>query len=343
MEKTIRGGVIAESLAADTQKSGILSDTPQRTTIRIATIPERMMYDVKELTVKPGKSVKLTFANLDFMPHNIMLVKPGKADEIGLQAVALGARGFDVGFVPESKDILWHSKLVDHGQEEVIEFTAPTVEGAYPYVCSFPGHHRIMRGTLYVTNNLPEFLAKNPQAEIKITEWKPSDFTEDLKRVAQHRNFTEGKQLFATLGCAQCHKLNKDDAASLHHSIGPNIDDSTKKYKGDAKALLLEMLEPSRSIEEKYRQVILELEDGTSRTGIIAAEDDANLTILTGTPAKKQEIAKKTIDSRRTSPVSIMPSGLLNTLDKEQILDLLAYLLAGGNAEDAAFKHKHNH
>ncbi len=121
--------------------------------------------------------------------------------------------GFDVGFVPESPDILWHSQLVDYGQEEVIEFTAPTAEGAYPYICSFPGHHRLMRGTLFVTNNLKEFLAKNPQQEIKLTEWKHSDFTEDLKRVGQHRNFAEGKQLFATLGCVQCHKLNKDDAA----------------------------------------------------------------------------------------------------------------------------------
>ena len=63
--------------------------------------------------------------------------------------------------------------------------------------------------------------------------------------------------------------------------------------------------------------------------------------MVTGTPAKEQEIATKNIDSRRTSPLSIMPTGLLNTLDKEQILDLLAYLLAGGNADDAAFKHKH--
>ena len=164
-----------------------------------------MRYDVKELTVKPGKKVKLTFANYDFMPHNIMLVNPGKADDVGLAAIDLGARGFDVGFVPESQDILWHSPLVDYGQEEVIEFTAPTAEGAYPYICSFPGHHRMMRGMLFVTDNLKEFLKKNPQQEIKLTEWKHSDLTEDLKRVGQHRNFATGKQLFATLGCIQCH------------------------------------------------------------------------------------------------------------------------------------------
>jgi azurin len=140
----------AEHSHAPMQKSGIISDTPELTTIRIATIPERMMYDVKELTVKAGKKVKLTFANPDFMPHNILLVKPGKADEVGNKAIALGAKGFEVGFIPESTDILWHSKLVDHGKEEVIEFTAPEKPGDYPYICSFPGHHIIMRGVMKV-------------------------------------------------------------------------------------------------------------------------------------------------------------------------------------------------
>ena len=348
VEKTLRGGIIAGAALASSEKSGILSDTPELTTIRVGTIPEKMMYDVKELTVKPGKKVKLTFGNFDFMPHNIMLLNPGKADEVGLAAINLGARGFDVGFVPESKDILWHSRLVDFGQEEVIEFTAPSVEGAYPYICSFPGHHRLMRGTLFVTDNLKEFLEKNPQKEIKITEWKHSDFTEDLKRVGQHRNFAEGKLLFTTLGCAQCHKLNKDDAVGtlsaaggMHLSVGPNIDDTMKKYKYDASAVLREILESSRNVDEKYRQVIVALEDGTTRTGVIAAEDEATLTLVTGTPPKTLEIPKKSIDDRVASLISIMPSGVLNTLDKEQILDLLAYLLAGGNADAAAFKHHH--
>ncbi len=345
VEKTIRGGIINETIAGSNQKSGIISDTPQLTTIRIATIPEKMMYDVKELTVKPGKKVKLTFANIDFMPHNILLVKPGTADDVGMLATSLGARGFDVGFVPESKDILWHSKLVDFGNEEVIEFTAPTEEGAYPYICSFPGHHRLMRGMLFVTNDLKEFLAKNPQKETKITEWKLADLTEDLKRVGQHRSYDQGKMLFTTLGCAQCHLLNKDDPMAVSGavtSVGPNVDDSTKKYKGDARAILQEILEPSKNIDEKYRQVLLELEDGTSRTGILAEEvPGKSLTILTGTPAKKEVIDLKSIDSRRTSALSMMPASLLNTLDKEQILDLLAYILAGGKKDDPAFKHQH--
>jgi putative membrane-bound dehydrogenase-like protein len=352
VDKNIRGGVIAEAPEIAAQKSGILSDTPELTTIRVATIPERMMYDVKELTVKPGKKVKLTFANPDFMPHNIMLVKPGKADEVGLQAIALGAGGFDVGFVPQSDDILWSIKLVDHGQEAVIEFTAPTAEGAYPYICSFPGHHLLMRGMLFVTNDLKSYLAKNPQLVTKITEWKIGDFANDLQRVGQQRNLARGKQLFTTLACSQCHKLNKDDAGHNHgHALhpggshlvaGPNLDEVVKKYRGEPRAILHEILEPSRTIEEKYRRITLELEDGTVVSGNVLAEDRETLTLFTAPPmSQERKVAKSAIESRHPSALSIMPVGQLNTLDKEQILDLLAFLLSGGKIDNPASKHGH--
>ncbi|MCB1210629.1 MAG: cytochrome C precursor, partial [Verrucomicrobiales bacterium] len=150
VEASMHGGVLAGDVEAKAKKSGVLSDTPELTTIRVATVPERMSYDVKELTVKAGKKVKLTFANPDFMPHNILLVQPGKIDEIANQALVMGAKGFETGFIPENSNIIWHSKLLDHDGEQVIEFTAPTAPGDYPYMCSFPGHSIIMRGVMHV-------------------------------------------------------------------------------------------------------------------------------------------------------------------------------------------------
>ncbi len=351
VESTMRGGVIGAEKMAAAQKSGILSDTQELTTIRIATIPERMLYDVTQLTVKPGKKVKLTFANPDFMPHNLLLVKPGTANDVGLKAMALGAGGFAVNYVPESSDILWSSKLVDHGQEQLIEFEAPTEEGAYPYICSFPGHHLLMRGTMYVTNDLEEFLKKNPTPVVKLTEWTMKDLEPTLDRVGKDRNYFRGQQLFTTLACSQCHQMGSGMAAAMPHhghtmnhgevpslAVGPNLDDVIKKYKGDAKLLLHEMVEPSRNIEDKYRKYMFELEDDVYVSGNIVTETESTITIQTGpTAAQAQVVAKDTILSRRPSPVSIMPAGILNSLDEEEILDLLAYLVAGGKQEHAAF------
>ena len=134
------------------QKSGIISDTKNLTSIRIATLVEKMKYDISSISVKAGKKVRLTFANPDSMPHNILLVNPGKADSVAMEAMNLGAKGFDLGFVPPNKEIIWASKLLNQGEEEVIEFNAPLKPGDYPYVCTFPGHHILMRGNLKVVN-----------------------------------------------------------------------------------------------------------------------------------------------------------------------------------------------
>ena len=142
--------VIEEEHIEEGGKSGVISDTAELTTVRIGTIPEKMKFDLAEFSVKAGKAVKLIFVNPDFMPHNIVMVNPNKADEVGQAAINLGAAGFDVAFVPQSKEILWASKLIDHKGEDVIEFKAPTSPGDYQYVCTFPGHHFVMRGVMRV-------------------------------------------------------------------------------------------------------------------------------------------------------------------------------------------------
>ncbi len=149
VEASMKGGVIAGEAEEKAQKSGILSDTPELTTIRIGTIRERLMYDVKEINVKAGKKIKLTFANTDVMPHNLLITKPGKADAIINAAMVMGAKGFENGFIPAGDDVLHHTKLLDGSKEEVLEFTLPAV-GDYPYICSFPGHGILMRGVLHV-------------------------------------------------------------------------------------------------------------------------------------------------------------------------------------------------
>ena len=142
--------VVEEEVTEVVQKSGILSDTPQLTTIRIGTVVEKMKYDLNEFTVKPGKKIKLIFANPDFMPHNLVFTKPNKADSVAQQALTLGAKGFAMAFVPESSDVLWATKLVDNGEEEELTFTSPEKTGDYPFVCTFPGHHILMRGVMKV-------------------------------------------------------------------------------------------------------------------------------------------------------------------------------------------------
>jgi len=131
-------------------KSGVVADSAELTEVRIGTVVEKMQFDVAEFAVKAGKKVRLTFFNPDFMNHNLVMVQPGAADEVGLAALAMGAKGFETGFIPENGKILFASKLLENKEEQVIEFTAPEKPGDYQYVCTFPGHHVLMRGIMRV-------------------------------------------------------------------------------------------------------------------------------------------------------------------------------------------------
>jgi len=117
--------------------------------IVISCVKEKLVYDIKEFTTRTGQKVSVTFKNSDFPPHNLLFVKPGAADEVAALAVAMGAEGFAKKFRPDSDKILWGSTMLDHGQEATVNFVAPE-PGDYPYLCTFPGHHILMRGVMHV-------------------------------------------------------------------------------------------------------------------------------------------------------------------------------------------------
>jgi azurin len=117
----------------------------------------QFIFDIKEFTVKPGQKVKLTLINpadsVTRQPHNVLIVKPGKKDVVGMAAnngMADPAFLTTKQAVPDSEDILHHSKLIQAGEQDTIEFTAPTEVGDYPYICTYPGHWAIMNGIMKV-------------------------------------------------------------------------------------------------------------------------------------------------------------------------------------------------
>lgn len=112
-----------------------------------------LQFAPKEFSVAPGSKVRLAFSNPDIMMHNWVLLKPGTVDEIGALAdqLASQADAMAKGYLPESDKIIHASQLLGPNGKEEIVFTAPSEPGNYPYICTFPGHWRIMQGTLTVT------------------------------------------------------------------------------------------------------------------------------------------------------------------------------------------------
>ena len=113
-----------------------------------------LTYDIKSFTVKAGQQVKLTFNNQSAVPqpHNLILGKLGSKDRLiaAFTAMITDPNGMAKGYIPESPDIIVHTKLLNPGQSETLNFTAPVDKGDYPYICSFPGHAILMNGVMKV-------------------------------------------------------------------------------------------------------------------------------------------------------------------------------------------------
>lgn len=128
------------------------SSAENTTVIHIKTIKNEMKYDLTAFEVEAGKPVEIVFQNPDFMQHNLVITKPGEKEKVGLAADKLAAdpKGAALDYVPKMPEVLFSSPLLDPEKTITLKFTAPEKPGNYPYICTFPGHWRIMQGNMRV-------------------------------------------------------------------------------------------------------------------------------------------------------------------------------------------------
>ncbi|MEO5564929.1 MAG: plastocyanin/azurin family copper-binding protein, partial [Chitinophagaceae bacterium] len=109
------------------------------------------------LTAKAGSILQIVMRNPDHMQHNFVLIKPKTTDKVGAAADKL-AQGQTAGsvatrmqYVPRMPEVLYATPMINPGGRFVLNIKVPDVPGDYPYICTFPGHWRIMKGILRVT------------------------------------------------------------------------------------------------------------------------------------------------------------------------------------------------
>ncbi len=143
----------------------------------IRTVREQMRFNTPRLVVEAGKPFELIVINDDFMPHNLVIAKPGGREIIGpmadkMEPNKLDGKGRayipnDVAYLSNPHPlILDATKLLEAGDQATLKLTAPTAEGEYTYVCTFPGHWPVMWGQLIVTKDVDAYLAANPEANL---------------------------------------------------------------------------------------------------------------------------------------------------------------------------------
>lgn len=127
---------------------------PNVEVVRMKTVREEMRFDKKTFTVTAGKSVEIVLENPDAMQHNLVIGKPKSMDVIGAAADKLitAKDGADRAYVPAIPQVIAATPLVNPDQTYRLKFTAPAQPGDYPFVCTFPGHWRLMNGVMKVVS-----------------------------------------------------------------------------------------------------------------------------------------------------------------------------------------------
>ena len=244
---------------------------------------------------------------------------------------------------------LFHLRLVPDGwspEQRRIVFAAlnhaETLEGARDYQRSLkmiraemlekltPAEHEIV-APLIAAAAQPTSLPASSGPQVLVREWKPEELFPLLDRVGRGRSFDAGKQAFASAQCVLCHRMGQ-----IGGLTGPDLTAVASRF--NRRDLLDSILNPSRVIDDKFRNATFTLKSGENVVGTIELENEEAVTLRTS-PLAPQTVTlqQSNIASREPSLISPMPPGLLNVLTENQILDLLAYLESGGDPKHRNF------
>lgn len=138
---------------------------------------------------------------------------------------------------------------------------------------------------------------------------------------SQPGDASRGRAVFAKT-CQQCHTLF--DAGG---KVGPDL---TGSNRGDLDYLLQNIVDPNAVIPNDYKAWNLETTDDRSISGILRQQDEKSVTLVTAN--ETVVVPRNEVKSLKESQLSMMPEGLLQPLNDQEVRDLLYYLRAAGQA-----------
>lgn len=146
------------------------------------------------------------------------------------------------------------------------------------------------------------------------------------------RNFEQGKTMYAIALCSSCHAMQGEGG-----NIGTDLTQLGRRFT--PKEILIHTIDPNKEISDQYAATVFTMKDGSSIVGRLINEEAGKYYISQNpfAPQALREIVKNEVLSTKHSTVSLMLPGLINRLSEEEIKDLIAYLVSGGNPDHEVY------
>jgi putative membrane-bound dehydrogenase-like protein len=282
----------------------------------------------------PGaRRAALTNLLRDPTPELLPKLKQWTNDRVLTREAILGLANYDDADVPNRVLTQWkrdtvHRAVVIDVLVSRASFAgvllARITTGEIPRDAISPFHARQIRslGDETLTKQLGEIwgdVRDTPEAvKAEIVNWK----TLLTPEVIAAADPAKGKTTYAAL-CAACHKLYGEGGA-----IGPDL---TGSDRHNLDYLLGNIVNPNEVVPADYRLTVFTLKDGRVISGVVPEQNEKTVTVQT--PVERLVIPADTITKRESLPVSLMPEGLLKTMDEAAVKDLVAYLMTKAPVE----------
>ncbi len=165
------------------------------------------------------------------------------------------------------------------------------------------------------------------------TNWTLDELATAAETGLKGRDFETGRRMFGAAACFACHRYG--NAGGMN---GPDLTGAGGRYS--PRDLLDQIIHPSKEINEQFAPVVVTRQDGSTVSGVIVNLNGDTVQINTdlSDPDQRVGVDRKQVRSIEVSKVSPMPPMLLNMLTKEEVLDLVAFVLSGGDKEHRFFK-----
>lgn len=164
-------------------------------------------------------------------------------------------------------------------------------------------------------------------------QWKVEEALALFDEPLTGRSFENGKNWYNAITCGRCHTMGNEGG-----NVGPELTNLGTRFS--KKDMLEAIILPSKSVSDQYAASQFELKNGTSVVGRLTNQDATAYYVSQNPydPDQVEKILKKNVRSVKYSNVSMMLPSLINSLSAEELKDLMAYLMAGGNPDNAVFK-----
>ncbi len=180
----------------------------------------------------------------------------------------------------------------------------------------------------YVPANAQDIAESRPF----VKKWAHEELVGLAAQDHAERDYEQGRRLFAVAQCSKCHRV-----AGAGSSLGPDLTGAGGRMS--VKDLLRAIVEPSHQVSDQYQQMVFEA-NGQVIVGRILnlGADKVKVSTNMTDPKNLISLKRSDIDEQYPSKISIMPEGLLDTLEADEIFDLMTYLRSGGNARHRLYQ-----